>query len=104
MIIAQFGNFRHLAEGLSPIQAAVERAEEQAPSFKTHEWDLTSLQSIVGQLTGTTQQCEELVLRNSKFERDGFGFVRNISWSLGLAETVRARRTRVSFHCSKVSV
>ncbi|ERF73016.1 hypothetical protein EPUS_07110 [Endocarpon pusillum Z07020] len=100
---ADFGNdIRRFAEGLASIRDAVEKAQEQMPSLRSHEWDLSTFQSIVGDFAGTTKQCEDLVLRNSKFERDGLGFVRNISWSLGLAERVRSLRIRVSFHCSKV--
>lgn len=97
-----FGNdIRNFAQGLDSIQAAVHRAKDQAP-FIANDWDLTSLQSIVGDIGATIKQCEDLILRNSKFERDGFGFVKNISWSLGMAEKVRSLRCRVSFHCSKV--
>jgi hypothetical protein len=101
---ADFGNdIHHFAQGLNSIRDAVERAKGQAPSFATTDWDLTSLQSIVGDFVATIEQCEELVLRNPKFQKRS-GFVVNIVWSLDIGQRVKILRNRVSFHCSKASV
>lgn len=67
---ADFGNdIHHFAQGLDSIREAVERAKGQAPSFATTDWDLTSLQSIVGDFSATIKQCDELVLRNPNFKK-----------------------------------
>jgi len=56
------------------------------PRSNNNDWDLTSLQSIVSKFADTMKQCEDVMMRHSKFDRDGFGFVKNVSWRLGLAE------------------
>lgn len=68
LILARtFAISRNFAQGLDSIGDAVQRPKGQAPPM---DWDLTSPQSIVGDFE-TTKQGEDLVLRNSIFERDG---------------------------------
>jgi hypothetical protein len=104
---AAFGvDIREFAENLGLLQKAIQRAADAGrlvPSFaRPQDWDLRSLNRVLGDFNTTLQDCKKIMDDSSKFKKDSSGFVHNIQWNLMLAEQVKNLRERVAFHSVKL--
>ncbi|KAL2065734.1 hypothetical protein VTL71DRAFT_3404 [Oculimacula yallundae] len=110
-----FGNdIKSLAGNLDNIVRVVENAkatwiQESARTARSRglpvqrEWDLSTLQEIVGDYRKTLEDCKRLLEQNYEF-RNNRNFAYNIEWNLVIQPKVDRLRKRLEAHNSKISI
>ena len=84
------------------IQESVRIARSRGPPLQK-DWDLSSLQEIIGDYRSTLEDCQRLLEQNYEF-RNNRNFAYNIEWNLVIQPKVDRLRKRLESHNSKISI
>ena len=84
------------------IQESVRIARSRGPPLQK-DWDLSSLQEIIGDYRSTLEDCKRLLEQNYEF-RNNRNFAYNIEWNLVIQPKVDRLRKRLESHNSKISI
>jgi hypothetical protein len=83
--------------------AKVTWAQNSRGPPRPKNWDLSSLQEIIGDYHTTLEDCKRLLEENREF-RTASGFAYNMEWSLMVQPKVDHLRKRLDAHNSKISI
>ncbi|KAF2685997.1 hypothetical protein K458DRAFT_363531 [Lentithecium fluviatile CBS 122367] len=104
-----FGNdIKDLAENLNNILRVVENAkttwaQNSRGLVRPKNWDLSSLEEIIGDYHTTLEDCKRLLEENREF-RTASSFAYNVEWSLMIQPKVDHLRKRLEAHNSKITI
>jgi hypothetical protein len=94
------------AESLEILVEVIQKADQKLHHFALSpnaelRWDWRSLRQIIGDCEQTLEDCDDLLIRNSKYA-SGSGPLRNIEWNLLLQADVDSLQRRIQQHTSKL--
>jgi hypothetical protein len=110
-----FGNdIKSLAENLSNIKRVIENARStwsgeslrlarSRGPFQQREWDLSSLNEIIGDYQRTLVDCRKLLEENHEFRRSR-NVACNIGWNVVIQPKVDGLRRKLESHNSKIAI
>ncbi|KAH0559505.1 hypothetical protein GP486_003982 [Trichoglossum hirsutum] len=104
----EFGDdIKSLGRNLELIKRIICNAEDQLKQvslreFGPEQFDLGALDQIVGNYSATLRECDNLILNNAKFIKDGSGFVSNIVYNFNVEPEAARLKERVGFHNIKI--
>jgi hypothetical protein len=78
-------------------------AQNSRGSSRVKDWDLSSLQEIIGDYHTTLEDCKRLLEENREF-RTASNFAYNMEWSLMIQPKVDHLRKRLDAHNSKIAI